>query len=42
MNSIVNNMPKYDYRQYVLSDWLAELDQQFQLGEGGEDKHKIT
>ena len=35
-------MPKYDHRQHVLSDWLAELEQQFQLGEVGEDKHKIT
>ena len=35
-------MPKYDHRQHVLSDWLAELDQRFQLGEVGEDKHKIT
>ena len=42
MNSIVNAMPKYDYRQHVLSDWLAELDQQFQLGEVGEDTNKIT
>ena len=42
MNSIVNNMPKYDHRQHVLSDWLAELDQRFQLGKVGEDKHKIT
>ena len=42
MNSIVNNMPKYDHRQHVLSDWLAELDQRFQLSEVGEDKHKIT
>ena len=48
MNSIVNNMPKYDHRQHVLSDWLAELEQgfqleqRFQLGEVGEDKHKIT
>ena len=42
MNSIVNNMPKYDYQQHVLSDWLAELEQRFQLGEVGEDKHKIT
>ena len=42
MNSIINNMPKYDHRQHVLSDWLAELDQRFQLGEVGEDKHKIT
>ena len=42
MNSNVNNMPKYDHRQHVLSDWLAEMDQRFQLGEVGEDKHKIT
>ena len=35
-------MPKYDHRQDVLSDWLAELDQQFQLGEVGEDTNKIT
>ena len=42
MNLIVNNMPKYDHRQHVLSDWLAELEQRFQLGEVGEDKHKIT
>ena len=42
MNSIVNNMPKYDHRQHVLSNWLAELEQRFQLGEAGEDKHKIT
>ena len=42
MNSIINNMPKYDHRQHVLSYWLAELDQRFQLGEVGEDKYKIT
>ena len=42
MNSIINNMPKYDHRQHVLSDWLAELDQRFQLGEVGEGKNKIT
>ena len=42
MNSIVNAMPKYDHRQHVLSDWLAELDQRFQLGEVGEDTNKIT
>ena len=35
-------MPKYDHRQHVLSDWLAELDQRFQLGEVGEDTNKIT
>ena len=42
MNSIVNAMPKHDHRQHVLSDWLAELDQHFQLGEVGEDTNKIT
>ena len=42
MNSIMNAMPKYDHRQHVLSDWLAELDQRFQLGEVGEDTNKIT
>ena len=42
MNSIINAMPKYDHRQHVLSDWLAELDQWFQLGEVGEDTNKIT
>ena len=42
MNSIINNMPKYNHRQHVLSDWLAELDQRFQLGEVGEDRNKIT
>ena len=42
MNSIINAMPKYDHRQHVLSDWLAELDQRFQLREVGEDTNKIT
>ena len=42
MNSIINNMPKYDHRQYVLSDWLTELDQRFQLSQVGEDQNKIT
>ena len=42
MNSIVNAMPKYDHRQHVLSDWLVELDQRFQLGEVDEDTNKIT
>ena len=41
-NSIVNSMPKYDHCQHVLSDWLAELDQRFQLGEVREDTNKIT
>ena len=34
MNSIGNAIPKYDYRQHVLSDWLAEMDERFQLREG--------
>ena len=42
MNSIVNAMPKCDHRQHVLSDWLAELDQRFQLGEVDEETNKIT
>ena len=42
MNSIINAMPKYDHRQHVLSDWLAELDQRFQLGGVGEDPNKVT
>ena len=42
MNSIVNHMCKYDHRQHVLSDWLAELEQRFQLGEVDDDKSKIT
>ena len=41
MNSIVNHMGKYDHRQHVLSDWLAELEQRFQL-EVNTDKAKIT
>ena len=35
-------MPKYDHRQQILSDWLAELGQRFQLWEVGEDTNKIT
>ena len=42
MNSIVNGMPKYDHRHHVLSDWLAEMDQRFQLGDVGEGTNKIT
>ena len=42
MNSIVNHMGKYDHRQHVLFDWLAELEQRFQLGEVNTDKAKIT
>ena len=35
-------MPKYGHRQHVLSNWLTELDQGFQLGEVDEDTNKIT
>ena len=42
MNSIVNLMGKYDHRQHELSDWLAELEQRFQLGQVEADKAKIT
>ena len=42
MNSIVIHIGKYDHRQHVLSDWLAELEQRFQLGKVNTDKAKIT
>ena len=42
MDSIVGQMGKYDHRQHVLSDWLAELEQRFQLGEVNTSKAKIT
>ena len=42
MNSIVNHMGKYDHRQHVLSDWLTELEQRFQLGDVDTDRIKIT
>ena len=42
MNSIVNHMGKYDHCQHVLSDWLTELEQRFQLGDVETDKGKIT
>ena len=35
-------MAKYDHRQHVLSDWLAELEQRFQLGEVTTHRAKIT
>ena len=41
MNSIINDMVKYDHRQHELSDWLSELEQRFQLGEVDTDKSKI-
>ena len=42
MNSIVNLMGKYDHTQHELTDWLAELEQRFQLGQVEADKAKIT
>ena len=42
MNSIVNLTGKYDHRQHVLSDWLVELEQRFQLGQVEADRAKIT
>ena len=42
MNSIVNLIGKYDHRQHELSDWLAELEQRFQLGQVEADRAKIT
>ena len=42
MNSIINAMTKYDHRQHVLSDWLLELEQRFQLDEVEADRAKIT
>ena len=42
MKSVVDHMSKYDHRQHGLSDWLAELEQRFQLGEVDTDKSKIT
>ena len=41
MNSI-NHMDKYDHQRHGLSDWLAELELRFQLGEVDTDKSKIT
>ena len=40
MNSIVNSMGKYDHRQHERSDWLAELEQRFQLGQLEADRAK--
>ena len=42
MSAIVNALPRYDHRQHVLSNWLAALDQRFQLGEFGKDTNRIT
>ena len=42
MSAIINAIPRYDHRLHVLSDWLAELDQRFQLGEVRKDTNRIT
>ena len=42
MNSIVNLMLKYDHKQHELSDWLADLEQRFQLGQIEADSAKIS
>ena len=42
MASTTNHMDRYDHRQHGLSDWLAELELRFQLGEVDTDQSKIT
>ena len=42
MNSVVGSMPTYNSRQHVLSDWLTQLEQRFELGEVAEAARKIT
>ena len=42
MNAAINLMDKYDHQQHGLSDWLAELELRFQLGEVDTDKSKIS
>ena len=42
MKAAINHMDKYDHQQHGLSDWLAELELRFQLGEVDTDKSKIT
>ena len=42
MNAAINHMDKYDHQQHELSDWLAELELRFQLGEVDTGKSKIT
>ena len=41
MDSAINQMDKYDHRRHG-SDWLAELELQFQLGEVDIDQSKIN
>ena len=42
MDSAINQMDKYDHRRHELSDWLAELELRFQLGEVDADQSKIN
>ena len=42
MDSAINQMDKYDHRRHGLSDWLAELELQFQLWEVDTDQSKIN
>ena len=40
--NFINHMDKYDHQRHGLSDWLAELELRFQLGEVDTHKSKIT
>ena len=42
MKSAINQMDKYDHQRHGLSDWLAELELRFQLGEVDTDQSKIN
>ena len=42
MDSAINQMDKYDHRRHGLSDWLAELELRFQIGEVDTDQSKIN
>ena len=42
MDLAINHMDKYDQQRHGLSDWLAELELRFQLGEVDIDQSKIN
>ena len=42
MKSVIIQMDKYDHRRHGLSDWLAELELQFQLREVDTDQSRIN
>ena len=42
MNSLVGLMPSYNARQHVLTDWLTQLEQRFELEEVTDARKKIT